>query len=206
MSNPNAPQTPKTWLFRVPNPGVVRVVQPNAEGVQTYMGDQLVSAFAGIDEAIRYVGFNGQNLVENLRLLRKFEKAAHKREPGLDFLYIEVTESEKNTIVSAGAGFNWSAYAAQTGNSLWIHWMDLLEIFDTESEAHARAFRVYDPMNPDAEYVEFKRWHAERLAAYEKQIAEAEAKALADKQAETKSEAAPVAEPEVIEAEAVEVK
>lgn len=174
----------KTYLYRRPKHNVLTLVNKDPEtGTLFPQGQQLISAFAGIDLAVRGVSMNNGALVECLRILRKIEKVGH-REVALQHEYIEFTEAEKKIIETSVLGFGWSKHAQEIGHNLWVSWTSFLEGFDPESETYAEAWIAYDPMNPPAAYVESKRKVEAAREKYEAEVLKAEEEALAKAKSE----------------------
>ena len=169
----------KTFLYKRPKHSQLQLVQKDKDtGTLIQQGIQPVSAFAGIDAAVRGVSLGGGNLHESLRILRKLEKASH-REFNLHPMYVEFTSAEKDIIVNSVNQFNWSKLCADIGHNLWTNWLDFLAGFVSDDELFAQTWIEYDPTNPPAEYAAWKIEYAEALAAYNKAVEEAEARAAA---------------------------
>jgi hypothetical protein len=171
----------KTFLYKRPAHHMTKIIEKRGD-VTMLAGELPTSAFVGIDAAIRGVAMGNNTLAIAIRILRKLEKAMHTHETSLHHLFVEFTEQEKQIICSAVNQFNWSEFAVQTGNTTWTRWIDFLEAFDTESDAHKSSWTEYDPLKPSVEYAEWRVQYAKDLAAYEQKVAEARAAALAANQ------------------------
>lgn len=198
------PVAAKTYLYRRPKHHVLNLINKDPKtGTLIHEGQQLISAFAGIDLAVRGVSMNNGALVECLRILRKIEKAGH-REVALQYEYIEFTEAEKKIIETSVLGFGWSKHASEIGHNLWVSWMAFLEGFDPESETYKEAWLEYDPMNPPPAYVESKRRVEAAREKYEAEVRKAEEEAIAKKAAASASPSdvteAPAGEAQAIDA------
>jgi hypothetical protein len=145
-----------------------------------------VSAYAGINEAIKATGLSGgTNLVDSLRIINKLDKASNYQSADLIDEYVIFTESEKKLIVDSVSAFNWAKLAAESGNTVWTNWAGFLSgIVDSESEEYALAWTEYVATNPPVEYAEWKTKHTADIAAYNQAVADAEAAAIARKAAE----------------------
>jgi hypothetical protein len=169
----------KTYLYKRPAHNTLTITSPDpSTGTPIVRGRHLVSAFAGIDMAVRAVAMNGQNLVEVLRIIRKLEKAMH-REVALHAQYVEFTTVEKKIITDSILQFPWSRNAQELGHNLWIMWTSFLEGFDDTSDTYASTWLEYDPMNPPEEYATWKIKHAQDIATWESKVKEAEEAAAA---------------------------
>lgn len=171
----------KTYLYRRPDHAVVKMPQRTPGSNTVLVTDVAVSAFQGIEIAVRGTSIGGGTLVEALRVLRKIEEASHDV-PKLEARYLVLKPSERKLIEDAVAKFDWSKFCADTGANLWTNWMEFLEGFDPESEEHKKTWIAFDPLNPPAEYVDWKSKHTADLAMYNEAVAAAEAAKLASTQ------------------------
>lgn len=164
----------KTYLYKRPAHNTLTIMSVDPETkTQVVQGRHLISAFAGMDMAVRGVAMNGQNLVEVLRIIRKLEKAMH-RQIMLHAQYVEFTAIEKKIITDSILQFPWSKNAQELGHNLWITWTTFLEGFDDSSDVYASTWLEYDPMNPPEEYAAWKIQHAKNISEWEAKVREAE--------------------------------
>lgn len=173
-------------LFLYKRPNHVNVITESAKDPKTgtliVKKQTLVSAFVGIDIAVRGVSIGGNTMVEALRVLRKIEKSSHAV-ANLQDRYLILKPGERKLIETSVTTFNWSKYCTDSGINLWINWLEFLEGFDPESESYAATWISYDPMNPPEEYATWKTQHTADIAKYNERVANAE-KAAATKKAE----------------------
>lgn len=190
----------KLFLYKRPNHAVVNDTDRDpATGTVIVKGKSLVSAFFGLDLAVRSVSLGGGTLAEALRVLRKIDKASHTI-PQLQDRYLILKQSERKIVEHAVSTFNWSRFCEEQNMNIWISWVEFLEGFDTESDVYAATWLSYDALNPPAEFAEWKLSHSTALEKYNKQVADAEAAArstatLDAPEAASGPEAAPEPEP-----------
>jgi hypothetical protein len=167
----------KMYLYHRPNHAVVSDTDRDPEtGTVIMRGKSLVSAFFGLDLAVRSVCLGAGTLAEALRVLRKIEKANHAV-PQLQDRYLVLKPSERKLIEHACNTFNWSRFCEEQGMNIWTGWMEFLEGFDPESDVYAKTWISYDPLNPPTEYADWKLAHSTDLAHYNARVAAAEAAA-----------------------------
>ena len=181
----------KHYLYRRPDHAIVKMPQRQPGSNTVLVTDCAVSAFNGIEIALRGTKIGGGTLVESLRILRRIEEASHDV-PKLEARYLVLKPSERKLIEEAVVQFDWSKFCADTGANLWTNWMEFLEGFDPESDRYAKTWIAFDPLNPPTEYADWKAKHTADLAAYNEAVAAAEAAKL--------SNAAPTAPPAQAEA------
>ena len=174
----------KLFLYKRPNHATVITDSEKDPKTGTLLikKQMAVSAFVGIDIAVRGVSIGGTTMVEALRILRKIEKASHDV-PNLQDRYLILKPSERKIVETSVTTFNWSKFCTENGINLWTSWLDFLNGFDPEADEYASTWLEYDPMNPPIEYATWKLQHDKDIAAYNDRIAKAEAAAAAKKQA-----------------------
>lgn len=164
-------------LFLYKRPNHVNVITESAKDPKTgtliVKKQTLVSAFVGIDIAVRGVSIGGNTMVEALRVLRKIEKSSHAV-ANLQDRYLILKPGERKLIETSVTTFNWSKYCTDSGINLWINWLEFLEGFDPEAEDYASTWLAYDPLKPPAEYAAWKLQHEKDIALYNERVALAE--------------------------------
>ena len=178
----------KMFLYCRPNHTLIKSPEKLPNGAVRYV-QLAVSAFQGIEYAIRGTSLQAPTLIESLRVLRKFDAASHDV-PALHARYVVLKQSERKLVEQAIAKFDWTRFATDNNMDVWLLWTEFLECVDSESEVYAKTWIEYDPMNPPAAFVQWKAEHEKRLAEYNKAVADAEARKLAEAEAEAEAEAA----------------
>lgn len=172
----------KQYLYQRPKHTVIRVPDRLPNGATRFV-EAAVSAFQGIEYAIRGTSLKEPTFVEALRVLRKIEKASHEV-PALQHRYLVLKPSERKLIEQAVTKFNWSEFCTNNNIDVWIQWGDFLDGFDSESDIYAETWQAFDPLNPTKEYAEWKQQHQTALEKYNQSIADAEAAVLKSTQPE----------------------
>lgn len=180
--------TATTYLYKRPTHSILRVVDNDpVTNTPIVKQEHYVSAFNGIDLAVRAVSMNNGHLAEALRIIRKLEKASH-RDPKLHAQYVEFTAQEKKIIEDSVLGFDWSKFCTQNNTTLWTNWTGFLEGFVSETEIYEKTWLSFDPKNPPSEYAAWLLEHEKNLAAYDAEV-RAATEAAAKKAEATKDEA-----------------
>lgn len=175
-------------LFLYKRPDHAKVITETAKDPKTgtliVKKQSLVSAFVGIDIAVRGIAIGGNTMVEALRVLRKIEKSSHAV-ANLQDRYLILKQSERKIVETSVTTFNWSKFCVDNGINLWINWLEFLDGFDPESDEYSNTWLAYDPLTPPAEYAAWKVQHDKDIRDYDARVAAAE-NAAADRAASTK--------------------
>jgi hypothetical protein len=175
-------------LFLYKRPDHAKVITETAKDPKTgtliVKKQSLVSAFVGIDIAVRGIAIGGNTMVEALRVLRKIEKSSHAV-ANLQDRYLILKQSERKIVETSVTTFNWSKFCTDNGINLWVNWLEFLDGFDPESDEYSNTWLAYDPLTPPAEYAAWKVQHDKDIRDYDARVAAAE-NAAADKAASTK--------------------
>lgn len=166
----------KMYLYQRPKHNIIRVPERLPNGATRFV-EAAVSAFQGIEYAIRGTSLKEPTFVEALRVLRKIENASHEV-PALQHRYLVLKPSERKLVEQAVTKFNWSEFCTNNTIDVWLQWGDFLEGFDSESDVYADTWQAFDPLNPTKEYAEWKQQHQIALEKYNQSVANAEAAAL----------------------------
>jgi hypothetical protein len=190
----------ETYLYKRPQHFLLRIIANDPDtNTQILKGEQAISAFAGIDIAVRGVSMNNGQLADSLRIIRKLEKASH-RETSLHDLYVEFTAQERKIIEASVIGFDWSKFCAQNNTNLWINWIEFLEGFIEGTDTNKATWTVFDPKNPSEDYASWKLAHAELIESYNAEVKAAELRAAAKAaEAKTAEAQAPKTDTSVVE-------
>lgn len=161
---------PTTYLYKRPNHSIIRVVDTDKDtGTPIVKAEHYVSAFTGIDLAVRSVSMSGGKIADALRIIRKLEKASH-RDVNLHSLYVEFTAHEKKIIETSALEFDWSKFCASNNTNIWINWLLFLEGFVEGTETHLKTWIPFDPKDPPAEYATWLLEHEKRIQAYDAEV------------------------------------
>lgn len=175
-------------LFLYKRPDHAKVITETAKDPKTgtliVKKQSLVSAFVGIDIAVRGIAIGGNTMVEALRVLRKIEKSSHAV-ANLQDRYLILKQSERKIVETSVTTFNWSKFCTDNGINLWVNWLEFLDGFDPESDEYSNTWLAYDPLTPPAEYAAWKVQHDKDIRDYDARVAAAE-NAAADRAASTK--------------------